>query len=71
MMFGGVHVTHPFSFLCCVCFRPVSCVPNVASVSGLFILDYPFGFLQRLFSINHNAISTKITLQHGVKITVQ
>jgi hypothetical protein len=23
---------------------PVSCVPNVASVSGLYILDYPFGF---------------------------
>jgi hypothetical protein len=24
---------------------PVSFVPNVASVSGLYILDYPFGFL--------------------------
>jgi hypothetical protein len=23
---------------------PVSCVPNVASVSGLYILDYTFGF---------------------------
>ena len=28
------------TFIC-----PVSCVPNVASVSGLFILDYPIGFL--------------------------
>ena len=32
-------------FLCFVCRRPVSCVPNVASVSGLSILDCPFGFL--------------------------
>jgi hypothetical protein len=29
--------------LCFVC--PVSLMPNVASVSGLFILDCPFGFL--------------------------
>jgi hypothetical protein len=28
-----------------VCFRPVSCVPNVVSVSGLFILDNTFSFL--------------------------
>ena len=28
-----------------VCFRPVSCVPNVASVSGLFILVNTFSFL--------------------------
>jgi hypothetical protein len=45
--FGGV--AHLFSFRCCffvfVCLRPVSCVPNIASVSGLFILDWPFGFL--------------------------
>ena len=32
-------------FLCFVCRRPVSCVPNVASVSELFILDFSFGFL--------------------------
>ena len=31
--------------LCLVCLRPVSCVPNVASVSWLIILDYPFGFI--------------------------
>jgi hypothetical protein len=28
-----------------VCLRPMSCVPNVSSVSGLSILDCPFGFL--------------------------
>jgi hypothetical protein len=28
-----------------------SCVPYVASFSGLFIFYYPFGILQRLFSI--------------------
>ena len=48
-VFGGVRVAHRFSFLCCVfcfvCLGPVSCVINVASVSGLFILDYSFGFL--------------------------
>jgi hypothetical protein len=26
-----------------VCLRSVSCGPNVASVSGLFIIDCPFG----------------------------
>ena len=34
--------------LCCVfcfaCLHLVSCVHNVASFSGLFILDCPFGF---------------------------
>ena len=38
-VFDGVRVTHFLSFLCCVfCFvslRPMSCVPNVASISGL------------------------------------
>ena len=38
-----------FSFLCCVvfffvCLRPVYYVPNVASVSGLSILDDPSAF---------------------------
>jgi len=32
-----------------VCPCPVYCVPNVASISELSILDLPFGFLQRLF----------------------
>jgi hypothetical protein len=52
-VFGGVRVTHLFSFLFCVAFaflRPVSLVcPKVANVSGLSILDLPFGFLWRLF----------------------
>ena len=47
-VFGGVCVAHRFNFLCCVicfvCLRPVSCMPNVASVSGLSILDCPFSF---------------------------
>ena len=47
-VFRGVRVVHLF-FLCCVfvfvCLRAVSCVPYVASVSRLSILDYPFGFL--------------------------
>ena len=46
---GGIHVAHLFSFLCCVfmfvCLRPVSCVPNLASISILSILDCPFGLL--------------------------
>jgi hypothetical protein len=39
-------VAHLFSFLCvfyfCLC--PVPCVPNVASLSGLYIVDCPFCF---------------------------
>jgi hypothetical protein len=31
------------TFICFVCLRPVSCVPNVTSVSGLSILDCHFG----------------------------
>jgi hypothetical protein len=34
-----------FCFLCFVCLLSVSCVPNAVSVSGLSILDCPFGFL--------------------------
>jgi len=30
---------------CFVCLRSVSCVTNVSSVTGLYILDGPFGFL--------------------------
>jgi hypothetical protein len=47
-VFGGVGVAHLFSFLCCfifVCLRPVTCVPDVASVSGFSFRNYPFGFL--------------------------
>ena len=40
LVFGWVRVAHLFNFLCCdiccciICLHPVSCVPNVASVSG-------------------------------------
>jgi len=34
---------------CFVGLRSVSCVPNMAGVSGVSILDCSFGFLQRLF----------------------
>jgi hypothetical protein len=44
LVYGGVQ-----QILCCVfcfvCLRLVSCVPNVASFSGLSIPDFPFGFL--------------------------
>ena len=33
------------SVLCFVCLCLVSCVPNIASFSGLYILYCPFGFL--------------------------
>ena len=49
---GVVRVAHCFSFcVVFVCLRPVSCVPTVAGVSGLSILDCPFGFLERLFDM--------------------
>jgi hypothetical protein len=48
-VFGGINAAYLFSFLCFVCLRAVSCVPSVASRSGLSILDCPFGFLQRSF----------------------
>jgi uncharacterized membrane protein len=35
---------YSLTFIC-----PVSCVPYVTSFSGLYILDWPFGFLWRLF----------------------
>ena len=47
-VFDEVRVVVLLSFLCCVVFfvslRSVSCVPNVDSVSGLSIIDCPFGF---------------------------
>jgi hypothetical protein len=49
LVVDGVCVAHLFSFLCCVfcfvCLCPLSCVPNIVSLSGLFILDYHFGIL--------------------------
>ena len=47
VVFGGIRAAHRFNFLYCFCFvclRPVSCVPNVASFSGLSIRDCPFRF---------------------------
>ena len=38
-----------WSLFLIVCLHPVSCVPNVAGVSGMPILDFPFGFPYRLF----------------------
>jgi hypothetical protein len=41
-VFCGFHVAHLFMFQCyfvLFCLRYVSCVPNVASVGGLFISD--------------------------------
>jgi hypothetical protein len=47
--FGGVRVAHLFSFLFflvfCLSSSCVSCLPKLASVSGLSILDFPFGLL--------------------------
>ena len=39
-VFGGVCDAHLFSFLCCVCPRPVFCVSNIASVSWLRLLFF-------------------------------
>ena len=50
-VFGVVRVAHLYSLMCCVflfCLSS-SCVPFVASFSGLSILDYPFDFLKRIF----------------------
>jgi hypothetical protein len=44
---GGVSVAHVFVFsvFCFCCLRPMSCVPSIASVSGLSIRVCHFGFL--------------------------
>ena len=39
------HILRCGVFFCIVCLRHVSCVANVARISGLSILDIPFGFL--------------------------
>jgi hypothetical protein len=49
-----VDVAHPFSIMCCVfcfvCLRSVSlCTQCCQCLSGLSIIDCPFGFLLRLF----------------------
>jgi hypothetical protein len=69
--FGGVCVVNllGFSVLCCVvfsfvCLCPVSCVPNVASVSRLFLLDRLFGFLQLLFIEKYNLTPFKVWINY-------
>ena len=54
----GFFVFCLFLFVCLFFFylRPVACVPNVASSSGLAILDCLFGFLYPLFIPNHNSM---------------
>jgi hypothetical protein len=48
-IFAWIRVGQLFSFLCFVflvcCLRPVYSVPNVASFSGLSVIDSHFGFL--------------------------
>ena len=51
IQYGSKDEPNVLCYVFAFCLRPVSCVPNVASVSGLPILDYPFGFLQHLFHI--------------------
>ena len=51
--------------VCCARVRLESCVPNVISLCGLFILECPFGFLERLFSIlSHGWCSLVINLRN-------
>jgi hypothetical protein len=65
----GVCVAHLFSFLCCVlcfvCLCPVSCMSNVASVSGLSILDFPLVFsktrIDWILAVHRN-IQTQVSL---------
>jgi hypothetical protein len=53
-------------FLRFVYLRPVSCVPNVASFSGLFILDCRFCFLQCLYFLGTPVSSTNKTDHHDL-----
>ena len=43
-----------------VCHRPVSCVSNIASFSGLSILDCPLWFSQTFIEITHKCIQRVI-----------
>ena len=69
-MFGRVHVAHPLYVLCCVvffffgfvCLRRVSCVLNVASVSGFPILDGPFGFYRGQVCMDNYMIFFKLNV---------
>ena len=52
----------PLKIIYFACLRPVSCVPNVNSVSRLSILDFPFGFYKRLFKIKHHITHNSLQL---------
>ena len=64
-VFGGVRVAHLVIFLCCVvilcfvCLLPVSCVPNVVSVSGLFFIAPSDFFNLYLLQSRDKRINTK------------
>jgi hypothetical protein len=49
-----VYYDEGIKVFCVVCLCAVSCVPNVASFSGLSIIDFLFGFLERLCSTTLN-----------------
>jgi len=61
-VYGGVQ-----HILYCVCRHLVFCVPNVVSFSELSILDFPFGFLLRLFTHSDNVPTfTSFLLTHDL-----
>ena len=60
--FVYMHKIHRVLCFCFVCFRLVSCVPNVASFSGLSFTDYPLRFSLTLIE---NRISLK---ENGSKL---
>jgi len=79
LFYSGIHVAHLFSFLCCVefyfcfvCFRPVTCMPDVArpTVCGLCILDCPFGFSLSLRFIQFQQTNSLQTLQHKILLSL-
>ena len=51
--FGGVRVAHFLVFCvvfyCFISLHSVSCLPNVASVSEMSILDSPFNFFSNIY----------------------
>jgi hypothetical protein len=54
LCFLRIVVSNTYCFgdlFCSVCLRLVSCVLNVASFSGVCILDCPFDFLYHLFTM--------------------
>jgi hypothetical protein len=58
-VFGVIRVAH-FLVFCVVCLPLVPCVSNVASFSGLSIIDFLFGFLERLCSTTLNCCTDDI-----------